>query len=234
MDAITHWSINSRAKVQHLIHAQEYIHWFYGIRECEMHKLRTQMDLEQQDKELKRLRRSLDQHQRKLNDWQQFFRGLGRMHSTEDIQDAISELEVGIERVRISRRDSQMQWDVASEEFDRIVNQHAEYLSLSYDDCQRILSVEALDRQHAMLIAGRALAARRQLPPDVGELLISLPPQKRERITGEALTLLNDVEVGAIALEAASILAHFPAETRKAALVNAARMLSGATEEVHA
>lgn len=235
MDAISHWSINSRAKVLHLIHAQEYIHWFYGVRECEMHKLRTQMDLEQQDKELKRLRRSLDQNQRQLNNWRQFLlRGLGRMQSTEDIQDAISALKVDIERVQISRRDSQMQWDAASEEFDRIMNQHVEYLSLSYDDRQRILSAEALDRHHATLIAGQALAARRQLPSGVGELLMSLSPEKRDRIVGEALDLLNNAEVGAMCQEAAAILAHFPPETRKAALVNAARMLSGSIEEAHA
>ena len=225
--AIAHWSINSRAKVVHMIRAKEYMHWFEGLRECEMHLLRNQMDLDQQGKELQKLKRMIQETSNKINGWQQtVLQALGRKNSLYELQDSLSELKVSVERLLISQRDSKMQFDAAQEEYDRILEQHREALTLSYQDKQCILTEEALDRQHAMLIAGRALATRRQLPLEVGELLVSLPPEKRDHIVCEALNLMNNAEVGAMSQEAAAILARFPVETRQAALIEAAQKLS--------
>lgn len=225
--AIAHWSINSRAKVVHMIRAKEYMHWFEGLRECEMHLLRNQMDLDEQGKELRKLKRLIEETNNKINGWQQtFLQAFGRKNRLYELQEYRSELRVAVQRVLISVRDSKMQLEAAQEEYDRIAEENQESLTLSYEDKQRILSAEALDRQHAMIIAGRALAARRQLPHDVGDLLVSLPPEKRDQVLCQALNLMNNAEIGAISQEAAAVLARFPVETRQAALILAAQTLS--------
>lgn len=233
MKALTNWSVNSRAKVLHLIRSQEYIHWFYGLREAEMHVLRVEMEMEQQEQELDKLQQSYRSHQLYLNSWQiAVMRMIAPRRATRMIattQAEMAMIEKGIERIRVSQRDSQMQLNIAQTEYQRISNLYGSSQSLAYADLQD-LSIEALDRQHAMMIAGRTLAARRQLPPDVGELLITMPPEKRDRVISEALFILNGIEIATVQKESMQVLAHHPPEIRQAALIQAAHLLSQSNE----
>lgn len=191
MEALTNWSINSKAKVLNMIHAQERIHWFYGLRECEMHKVRCEGELRPSKRELN----NLIQRKKKEADFLSGFTGLILKNLMpnrfKNLGLDLSDLGREIDQINISIRDSQMQFDAAQNEFNRICQERKEYLSLPYEDLQDKYSEEALRRQQSVLIASRIFSAQRQLPPEVGEVLIGLSPQKREQVMRGAFELLN-------------------------------------------
>lgn len=196
MEALTNWSINSRAKILHTIRSQEYIHWFYGLRECEMHLFRCQVELYQAHQERSKL---IAQAEKTTGSMSAFLNAIKYLFRPQKAfaskQSELLGLNTSIEFAEISIRDSQMQLDTAQEEYDRIKDQNKDQLHLSYEELQIICSVEALDRQHALMIAGRVLATQKRLPADVGELIMTMPPNKRDRLITEALVAVNQFEL---------------------------------------
>lgn len=199
MKALTNWSINSKAKILHTIRSQEYIHWFYGLRECEMHLFRCEVELYQANQERSKLIAQAEKTTGSMSAFLDVIKHLFRPQKAfASQQSKLSGLKTSIEFAEISIRDSQMQLDTAQEEYDRIKEENRDRLHSSYEELQLIYSVEALDRQHALIIAGRVLATQKRLPADVGELIMTMHPRKRDRLITEALVAVNNFELNEV------------------------------------
>ena len=155
---IAHQSTNSKAVVQFEIRKMEQIHWLLGLRQAEL-------TIESRDAALRYWAstqragdRSLRAKQRKLRRLK-FFETIGLSllfpieDWTEELEDAVAEIELGKDNAAPYVRDALMERKVAQAELERIKAEHPEALNKSFEELQDEFSLTALQQTHASFLA---------------------------------------------------------------------------------
>jgi hypothetical protein len=213
---LAHMTTNSWAATIHEIRKQERLHWFLGLRQAELCVRDKEQIIDANAHAERKYQRSMRRLQRELD-------ALNRLPElTPDEEDRIEELEDEIgqgKRTWVASqpliRDAQLEYEIAKAERDRILQEHPEAQSLSFEELQKRYTLPALVEVHARYVAARIWSAQNGVPESVGSMLFELAPQEQEVVMRREVELRSGVEIGQNIVEAARRIASLPEAQRQ-------------------
>jgi hypothetical protein len=184
---------NTPAQVLDIVRSQEQIHWYWGLRQAELHIEYIRPSLEYIAKETKKLpaTKKIKLEQLKtlklLNLIAKFVPILGSWieYKIQSVELEISAIEDPEQIQRMNQRisDAQAELDVAVSERNRILAEHPEILQMNYQELQAI-SVEALLEKKAFLVTSSQLGVHYGLSESASTVLAELGQKDLAKVLG--------------------------------------------------
>ena len=174
---------NTTAQVLDIIRSQEQIHWYWGLRQAELHIEYIRPSLEYVNTEsiklpaIKKIKSQQVKVLQLINHLSRFIPILGAWieYKISLIQSEIRYMEDPEQIQKMNQRitDAKAEMDVAIAERDRIILEHPEVKQMSYEEIQAI-SVDALLEKKAFLITASQLGVHYGLSESTSTLLAEL------------------------------------------------------------
>ena len=182
---------NTPGQVLDIIRSQEQIHWYWGLRQAELHIEYIRPSLEYIDKEIQKIPalKKIKLEQLKTLKFIRFFTkiipilGVWLDYKIKSIEAEIKNIEDPEQRQRMKQRiaDAQTELEIATSERNRIIADHPEILEMSYQELQ-IISVEALLEKKAFLITSSQLGVHYGLSESASTLLAELSQKDLNKV----------------------------------------------------
>jgi chromosome segregation ATPase len=177
---ITNLTINSKFKV--LTAINRHPHYYAQLRECEQFILKQSEAISFNEGKRKAAEINLQIHQLEIEELKQKLDVCLSKKERLKLQLQITEIEHKVNEY-VSQfkvyesllRDAKMELQVAQEEKARILMEYPELLSISFDEAQDTLAIEAYVAEMQQSVGAKLLAAQTGIPEDVALFLAGIP-----------------------------------------------------------
>lgn len=218
---------NSKAGVVDAIRAAERIDWTLGVRQAENTIFAQKSALQSNIWNERKTCREIDLKHEKVQ-WLQKLWWICRFvpilstsiyNKIETLRDEITAWKEGILDRKSLFRDCAYELQVAQQELDRILKEHPEAQTLTYEELQE-RSLIALKEKKLSYLAPRYWAARNNLPEAVGVTLFDATDDERDYLIARIAQKMYNLPATEETIRLAGYIAQLPPDEQKSLLPN--------------
>lgn len=193
---------NSLCQVLDVIRSQEKIHWYWALRQAELHTEDKRSILafaEQQLRKSVARKQFVEEKNAAYQKAHDLLRAVPIVGSWVNMRLTETKIELegfndpnSINRLNSQIRDCRMEMEVAQSEYERILSEHPEIRDYTYEQLQEI-SIIALQEKKANLIAISHLSLIHGLPESATSILSEIGQEEMTSILGSEIKRVVDV-----------------------------------------